>query len=139
MPSLITVEPTSAVAATATSATNEENGGGYGSKHKLMHDLYSFNQKNDGKKAVQYNCINNRGKNPVCSAHIKKLKNGSIVENGKHGNICAQKIGNGNPLKDVTNVDFTQEMMERVDELAIETLGLQPAAIWKKFSAEITV
>ena len=29
--------------------------------------------------------------------------------------------------------------MERVDRLAIETLGLQPAAIWKKFSAEITV
>ena len=29
-------------------------------------------------------------------------------------------------------------MMERVDELAIETLGLQPMAIWKKVSAEIT-
>ena len=36
------------------------------------------------------------------------------------------------------NFDFTQEMMERVGELAIETLGLQPAAIWKKLSAEIT-
>ena len=96
MPSLITVEPTSAVAATATSATNEENGGGYGSKHKLMHDLYSFNQKNDGKKAVQYNCINNLGKHSVCSAQINILKiNGSIVEKGDHGNICAQNIGMG--------------------------------------------
>ena len=64
--------------------------------------------------------------------------NGSIVEKSEHGNICAQKIGNGDPLKDVTNVGFTQEMMERVDELAIETLGLQPTTIWKKVSAEIT-
>ena len=105
-----------------------------------MHDGYSFNRKNDGKKVVQYNCINNRGKHPVCSAQISILKiDGSIVEKGDRGNICAQKIRNGNPLKDVTNVDFSQEMMERFDELAIETLGLQPAAIWKKFSAEITV
>ena len=28
--------------------------------------------------------------------------------------------------------------MERVDELAIDTLGLQPTYIWKKVSAEIT-
>ena len=136
MPSLIT---TSAVTTTAASATNKENESGYGSKHKLMYDGYSFNRKNDGKKAVQFNCINNRGKHSVCSAQIKILKmNGSIVEKGKHGNICAQKIGNGNAPKDVTNVDFTHEMMERVDELAIETLGLQPTAIWKKVSAEIT-
>ena len=110
-----------------------------GSNHKLMHDGYSFNRKNDGKKVVQYNCINNRGKHSVCSAQIKILKiNGSIVEKGEHRNICAQNIGNGNPLKDVTNVNFTQEMMERVDELVIETLGLQPTAIWEKVSAGIT-
>ena len=72
----------------------------------------------------------------MSSAQIKILKiNGSIVEKGEHGNICEQKIGNGDPLKDVTNVDFTDEMMERVDELAIETLGVQPMAIWKKLSA----
>ena len=136
MPSLIT---TSAVTTTAASATNEENEGGYGSKHKLMHDGYSFNRKNDSKKAVQFNCINNCGKHSVCSAQIKILKmNGSIVEKGKHGNICAQKIGNENAPKDVTNVDFTHEMMERVDELAIETLGIQPTTIWKKVSVEIT-
>ena len=124
------------MAATETSATNEENEGGYGSKHNLMHDGYSFNRNNDGKKEVQYDCINNRGKHPVCSAQIKILKiDGLIVDKVKHGNICAHKIRNGNPLKDVTNVDFTQEMMERVDKLAIETLGLQPAAIWKKLSA----
>ena len=104
-----------------------------------MHDGYYFNQKNDNKKVVQYDCINNRGKHPVCPAQINILKiNGSIFEKGEHGNIFAQKIGNGNPLKDVTNVDFTQEMMEWVDELAIETLVLQPTAIWKKVSAEIT-
>ena len=75
----------------------------------------------------------------MCSAHIRILKiYGSIVDKGKHINICAQKIIDGNPLKDVTNVDFTQEMMERVDELAREILSLQPAAIWKKVSAEIT-
>ena len=68
------MEPTSAVAETTTSATNEENEGGYGSKHKLMHDGYYFNRKNDGKKAVQYNCSNNHGKHPVCSDQIKILK-----------------------------------------------------------------
>ena len=41
-------------------------------------------------------------------------------------------------MKDVTNVDFMQEMMERVDEPALETLGLKPASIWKKVYAEIT-
>ena len=125
MPSLIAMETTSAVAETATSATNKENEGGYGSKHKLMHDGYYFNRKNDGKKAIQYNCINNHEKNSVCSAQIKILKiNGSIVEKGDHGNTCAQKIGDGNPLKDVMNVDFTQGMMKRVDKIAIENLGL---------------
>ena len=69
--------------------------------------------------------------------HILKI-DGSIVYKSKHSNICAQKIINGNPLKGVTNVYFIQEMMDRVDELAIETLGLQPAAIWNKVSAEIT-
>ena len=91
-----------------------------------MHNGYSFNRKNDGKKAVQYNCINNCGKHPVCSAQISILKiYGSIVDKGEHGNICAQKIRNGNPLKYVMNVEFTQEMMDKVDELAIETLNLQ--------------
>ena len=104
-----------------------------------MHDGYYFNRNNDGNRSVQYNCINNRVKHPVCSAHIRILKiDGSIFEKGEHGNLCAQKIRNGNPMKDVTNVNFTQEMMERVDELALETLGPQPAAIWKKVSAEIT-
>ena len=77
-----------------------------------MHYGYYFNRKIEGKKAVQYNCINNRGKHPVCSAHINILKiNGSIVEKSEPGNICAQKIGNGDPLKDVTNVGFTQLQM----------------------------
>ena len=66
----------------------------------------------------------------MCSAQIRILKiYGSIVEKGENGNICAQENRNGNPLKDVMNVDFTQEMMDRVDELAIKNLGLQPAAI----------
>ena len=90
-----------------------------------MHDGYYFNQNNDSKKAVQYNCINKRGKHPVCSTHIRTLKiDESIVEKGEHVNICAQKIRNGNPLKDVMNVDFTQGMMKRVDKIAIENLGL---------------
>ena len=55
MLSLITVYPTSAVV--ETSGTNEYKKVGYGRKHKLIHDGYSFNRKNDGKKAVQYNCI----------------------------------------------------------------------------------
>ena len=81
MPSLITMEPTAVVAATSTSATNEENKGGYGSKHKLIRDGYYVNRKNNGKKAVQYNCINNRGKHSVCSAQINILKiDGSIVD-----------------------------------------------------------
>ena len=108
------------MAATATSVTNKENQGGYGRKHKLMHDGYSFNLNNDGNKSVQYNCINNCVKHPVCSAHIKILKiDGSIFEKVEHRNLCAQKIRNGNPLKYVTNANFTQEMMGRVDELAI--------------------
>ena len=92
-------------------------------------------KKNYGKKAVQYNCIGNLGKHPVCSAQISALKiDMSIVEKVNNRNICAQKIRNGNSLNDVMNVNFTQEMMERVDDLAIDTLGLQPAAIWKKVS-----
>ena len=58
-----------------------------------------------------------------------------FFEKGEHVNICAQNIRNGNPLKDVTNVDFTQEMIESVDKLDIENLGLQTADIWKKVSA----
>ena len=41
-------------------------------------------------------------------------------------------------MKDVTNVDFMQEMMERFYEPALETLGLEPASIWKKVYMEIT-
>ena len=36
------------------------------------------------------------------------------------------------------NVDFMQEMMERFYEPALETLGLEPASIWKKVYMEIT-
>ena len=91
----------------------------------MMHDRYYFNQKNHGKKAVQYNCINKHGKDPVCSTQIRTLKiDESIFEKGEHVNICAQNIRNGNPLKDVMNVDFTRGMMKRVDEIAIETLGI---------------
>ena len=139
MVSLITVGPTSVVEATATLETNKENKGSYGRKHKLMHDGYYFNRKNDGKKEGQYNCINNHGKHPVCSTQIRILRiDGSIVEKGKHVNICAQKSRDGNPLKDVTNVEFIQEMVERVDDITIETLGIQLAAIWMKVSIEIT-
>ena len=75
----------------------------------------------------------------MCSAQIRILKiDGSIVDRGEHGNIFAHNIINGNPLKDVTNVDFTQEMIESVDKLDIENLGLQTADIWKKVSTEIT-
>ena len=69
MPSLITVNPTSAVAATATSEKNEENKGGYGSKHKLIHYGFYFNRNNDRKKSVQYNCINTFGK------HLEQIHN----------------------------------------------------------------
>ena len=87
MSSFFTVEATSAVA--ETSATNEENQGGYGSKNKLMHDGCFFNGENDGRKAVQYNCIKSCGKQPVCSAQIRISKiDGSIVEKAERGNIC---------------------------------------------------
>ena len=68
-----------------------------------MHGGYYFNGNNDGKKAVQYNCMNIRGKHPVCSAQIRILKiDGSIDEKGEHGNICVKNIRNGTPLKGVT-------------------------------------
>ena len=52
----------------------------------------------------------------MCSDQIRILKKyGLIIDKEEHGNICAHNIRNGNPLKDMTNVDFTQEMMERVD------------------------
>ena len=100
----------------------------------LMYEGHSFNQKNTAKKHSLYYCKNERSKG--CPVKLKKFNDNRIeIFGGQHSEGCL--LGNGVQSRTLTTNDYTVEMTEMVEEMALSHLELRPKEIWRQISTEM--
>ena len=94
------------------------------------------------KNSILYNCKCNRaGKETLCSFQLYIFNDGSETTNGEHGpdfHPAGLSLGHCQEIsrKRGLVVDYSVEMGERAEELALENLSMKPSKIWKIIQKE---
>jgi len=97
----------------------------------LYHDgyIYVLKKKNLDDTCL-YWCNQHRNSRSKCSTSLKLFAEGNILyEKGAHGLDCKSCYVKNNQNK--KPADVTQEMLEIIEKLAIESYSTTPLNIWK--------